>query len=108
MDIIALPADVPALFDEAGAPEERVERLVREAFGIYERGAPMVRVMRDEPSVHPSVAEGGEQVEASLTALIDAAAITRADRAVTRAMIDLGTGRRSATRASTRPRRSRL
>ena len=45
--------------------------------------------------VHPHVAEAGEEVEASLTALVDAAVepsgITPADRAVVRAMVDLGT-----------------
>jgi hypothetical protein len=69
----------------------RRERLVREAFSIYERGAPQLRAIRNEPGVHPSVAEAGERLEASLGALIDAARITRGERAVVRAMIDLGT-----------------
>ena len=45
---------------------------MREAFAIYERGAPELRVLRHEPGVHPSVAEAGEQLEASLAALVDA------------------------------------
>jgi AcrR family transcriptional regulator len=89
------PQSVPSLFDGVDAPAERIERLVREAFAIYERGAPELRVIRNEPEVHPSVAEAGEELEASLTALVDAAVepsgITPADRAVVRAMIDLGT-----------------
>ena len=54
-------------------PAERIERLVREAFAIYERGAPELRVIRNEPGAHPSVAEAGERLEASLAALVDAA-----------------------------------
>ena len=97
MQILALPdpQDVPSLFDGAEAPPERIARLVREAFAIYERGAPEVRVMRNEPGLHPHVAEAGEELEAALTALVDAAfepsGIAPADRAVVRAMVDLGT-----------------
>jgi AcrR family transcriptional regulator len=97
MEVIALPdpQGVPSLFDGVDAPAERIECLVREAFASYERGAPQLRAIRNEPEVHPSVAEAGEEVEASLSALIDAAVepsgITPADRAVVRAMVDLGT-----------------
>ena len=97
MQVVALPDPqaVPSLFDGADAPAERIERLVREAFAIYERGAPQLRAIRNEPDVHPSVAEAGEEVDASLSALVDAAfepsGITPADRAVVRAMVDLGT-----------------
>jgi AcrR family transcriptional regulator len=97
MQAIALPdpQGVPSLFDGVDAPADRIERLVREAFAIYERGAPQLRAIRNEPDVHPSVAEAGEELEASLTALVDAAVepsgITPADRAVVRAMVDLGT-----------------
>ena len=97
MQVIALPDpdDAPALFDGADGPAERVERLVREAFAIYERGAPQVRAMRNEPEIHPSVAEAGAELEASLTALVEAAlepsGAAPADRAVVRAMVDLDT-----------------
>jgi AcrR family transcriptional regulator len=97
MQVIAPPApeDVPSLFDGVDAPAERIELLVREAFAIYERGAPQLRAIRNEPGVHPSVAESGEELEASLSALVDAAVepsgITPADRAVVRAMVDLNT-----------------
>jgi AcrR family transcriptional regulator len=97
MQAIALPdpQGVPSLFDGVDAAADRIERLVREAFAIYERGAPQLRAIRNEPDVHPSVAEAGEELEASLTALVDAAVepsgITPADRAVVRAMVDLGT-----------------
>jgi AcrR family transcriptional regulator len=95
--VVALPdrQGVASLFDGLDAPVERIERLVREAFAIYERGAPQLRAIRTEPDVHPNVAEAGEEVEAALAALIDAAVepseITPADRAVVRAMVDLGT-----------------
>jgi AcrR family transcriptional regulator len=97
MQIVALPQpeNAPSLFDGVGATTERIERLVREAFAIYERGAPELRAIRNEPEVHPRVAEDAKALEASLTALVDAAVepfgITRADRAVVRAMVDLGT-----------------
>jgi hypothetical protein len=48
-------------------------------------------VVRDEPEAHPSVAVLGEELEASLAALVDAAGVAPADRPVVRAMIDLGT-----------------
>jgi AcrR family transcriptional regulator len=91
MRVIALPdpQDAPSLFDGADDPAERIERLVREVFAVYERGAPQLRAMRDEPGVHPGVAESAEQVEASLSALVEAAVAE--DRKVVRAMIDLGT-----------------
>jgi AcrR family transcriptional regulator len=80
----------PSLF--AGLDRvERLERLVREAFAIYERAAPQLRAIRNEPEVHPNVAEAGEEVEAALAALVDAAVEPGADRAVVRALIDLGT-----------------
>lgn len=97
MQIIALPdpRSVPSLFDGADTPAERIERLAREAFAIYERGAPQLRAIRNEPDIHPHVAEAGEEIEAALSALVDRALepldITPADRAVVRAMVDLGT-----------------
>jgi AcrR family transcriptional regulator len=108
MQLVALPdlQDVPSLFDGVDAPAERIERLVREVFAIYERGAPELRAIRNEPDVHPGVAEEAKALEASLTALVDAAGVQRADRAVVRAIIDSTPGRRSATTASSRPRPS--
>ena len=92
--VLALPGP-HAVFEAADAPAERIQRLVCEAFAIYERGAPQLRAIRRDPDVHPNIAEAGEEVEASLAALIDAAfepiGITPRDRAVVRAMIDLGT-----------------
>jgi AcrR family transcriptional regulator len=97
MEAIALPdpSAAAALFDGVSAPAERLDRLVLEVFSIYERGAPELHVIRNEPEAHPSVAEAGEELEASLTALVDAALAPSkaapADRAVVRAMVDLGT-----------------
>jgi AcrR family transcriptional regulator len=92
MEVVALPdpREAPSLFDGAGTPAERVERLVRHAFAIYERGAPELWVIRNEPGAHASVAQGGQELEASLAALVDAA-VEPPDRAVARAMVDLGT-----------------
>ena len=113
MEIVALPEpqDVPALFDGADAPAERIERLVRAAFAIYERGAPELRVIRGEPEVHPHVAEAGKAVEAALTALVEAASGPSASRPrIARSFARWSTsapGRRSATRASSPRRPSR-
>ncbi len=97
MQVVALPGphDVRSLFDGVDSPAERIERLVRAVFAIYERGAPELRAIRNERDVHPSVADAADEIEASLAAFVDAAAepseATPADRAVVRAMIDLGT-----------------
>ena len=92
--VLALP-DPRAVFEPGDAPAERIERLVREAFAIYERGAPQLRAIRNEPGVHQNVAQAGEEVEASLAALVDAAVepfeVGAADRALVRAMVDLNT-----------------
>ncbi|HWT23426.1 MAG TPA: helix-turn-helix domain-containing protein [Solirubrobacteraceae bacterium] len=97
MQVLALPdpAAVPALFEQATEPAARLERLAREVFAVYERGAPQLRAIRREGGVHPRVAESRVEVEASLGALVDTAlaplGATREDRAVARAMIDLCT-----------------
>jgi AcrR family transcriptional regulator len=95
MEIVALPtaADAAALFSGVGDPAGRIARLVAEVFAIYERGAPELRVVRREPGAHPSVAQLGETLEATLAALVDAAlpGASREDRSVARAMIDLDT-----------------
>jgi AcrR family transcriptional regulator len=89
------PPAAPALFEHAAEPAERIERLVREAFSLYERGAPELRAIRREAGVHPRVARDRDALEASLSALVDAALepldATPQDRAVVRAMVDLDT-----------------
>ena len=97
MQVVALPDPdtVPALFEDATEPAERIERLVREAFAIYERGAPELRAIRREADVHPRVGQDRDQLDASLSALVDTALgpldATHRDRAVARAMVDLNT-----------------
>jgi AcrR family transcriptional regulator len=97
MEVIALPepSTVPALFADATEPGERIERLVREVFAIYERGAPQLRAIRRDGDVHPGVAEARDELEASLGALVDTALApldaTPEDRAVARAVVDLNT-----------------
>jgi AcrR family transcriptional regulator len=94
MSVVALPDDAAGLFEGLHGAE-RVGRLVREAFAIYERGSRELQVVRREPDVHPSVAVLSEAFEASLSALVDGALepldAVPADRAVVRAMIDLNT-----------------
>ena len=97
MQVVALPAPatVPALFEHATEAAERIERLVREAFAIYERGAPALRAIRREADVHPRVGQDCDQLDASLSALVDTALgpldATQQDRAVARAVVDLNT-----------------
>jgi AcrR family transcriptional regulator len=97
MDALALPdpGTVPALFADATEPAERVERLVREAFAIYERGGAELRAIRREADVHARVAQDRDQLEASLSVLVDTALgpldATQRDHAVARALIDLNT-----------------
>lgn len=97
MGDMALPdADaVQVLFRDVADPRERIALLVREAYGIFERGAPEVRAMRREGDVHPDVARGRDAVEATLEALVDVALKplrpARGERAVVRALVDLGT-----------------
>ena len=93
MEVVALPAPDPALFEGLDDPAARIARLVEEVFAIYERGARELHVVRREPDAHPSVAELNEALEATLTAFVGAAlpGAPAHDRAVTRAMIDLDT-----------------
>jgi AcrR family transcriptional regulator len=97
MRAVALPdpATVPALFEHATEPRERIERLVREAFAIYERGAPELRAIRREAEVHPRIGQDRDQLDASLSALVDTALAPldapQQDCALARALVDLNT-----------------
>ncbi len=97
MQVLALPdpSTVPRLFEQATEPADRIERLVREVFAIYERGAPELRAIRREADVHPRVAQDRDELEASLSALVDTALrpldATQEDRALARALVDLNT-----------------
>lgn len=94
MQVVA-PPDPSTLFEHATRPAERIERLVRETFAMYERGAPQLRVIRREGDVHPRVAQDHNALEASLSALVDTALapfdVTQHDRALARALVDLNT-----------------
>lgn len=97
MEELALPSAsaARALFADVPTPQARIERLVAEAFAVYERGAAELTAVRREPDAHPSVAQAAAELESSLAALVDTALepleVTKADRRVVRAMIDLGT-----------------
>src|SRR5688500_5079721 len=52
MQAIALP-DPADVFEGAKDADERIGRLVREAFAIYERAAPWLRAIRVDADVHP-------------------------------------------------------
>lgn len=89
------PTEAEALFAGVDDVDARLDRLVRAAFGIYERGAADLRVVRREPDVHPTVVQVAAALEASLSALIEAALepleASEDDRRVVRALLDLGT-----------------
>ena len=95
MQALALPdpSSAPGCFADATQPAERIERLVRDVFAVYERGAAELRAVRREAGVHPRVARDRDALEASLGALVDAALepldLRAQDRAVARAMLDL-------------------
>jgi AcrR family transcriptional regulator len=97
MQALALPdpGAVSALFEDATGPAERIERLVRETFAIYERGGPELEAILRDADVHPRVAEDRDRLEATLSALVDTALepldATDEDRAVSRALVDLNT-----------------
>ena len=97
MQVVALPdpSTVAALFEQTKKPADRIEQLVREAFAIYERGAPQLRAIRRESDVHPRVVQDRDAFETSLSALVDIAleplAPSPHDRAVARALVDLNT-----------------
>jgi AcrR family transcriptional regulator len=97
MQALALPdpATVPALFAHASEPAERIELLVRETFRLYERGAAELRAIRREAHLHLRVTQDRDELEASLSALVDTALgplhANQQDRALARALVDLNT-----------------
>jgi AcrR family transcriptional regulator len=83
MEALALPDA-----DAVAAADDRPTALAREVFAIYERAAPDVRVLTREPDVHPGVRQAADDLERTLGALIDAAALP-GDRRVVRALLDI-------------------
>jgi AcrR family transcriptional regulator len=66
-ELLALP-DASVLADASG--RERVERLVDEVAGIYERGAPIVEGVERAHDLHPHLAERHRQLRDSIDALV--------------------------------------
>jgi AcrR family transcriptional regulator len=100
MEILALPqpAEAPALFAGVRGRRARLERLVEEAYAIWERGADALEPARRERDLHPMLAAADQMADAALDALIDAAleplgTVAESDRRVVRAMADLATWR---------------
>ena len=97
MQVVALPdpETTPSLFAGIDGLAERLERLVQETFAIYERGAPELHAIRNDPDVHPGIAAEAKAIDATLSALVEAALApldpTQQDRALVRAMVDLNT-----------------
>jgi len=96
---LALPAaeDVGNLFAGASGTRARIERLVAEVFGIYERGAPFIGNIRRERHQLPQLEDFHQQIEDTLDALAREAlqpltSSRQADQVV-RALIDLPTWR---------------
>jgi AcrR family transcriptional regulator len=95
MEIVALadPEDAPALLEGLRSPGERLTRLGREAFAIYERGARASRGSwaASPPCTRPSAS--AQTLEAALAALVDSAlepldADTQNRAAIAHAIID--------------------
>ena len=96
---LALPAaeDAGNLFAGASGTRARIERLVAEVFGIYERGAPFIGNIRRERHQLPQLEDFHQQIEDTLDALAREAlqpftSSRQADQVV-RALIDLPTWR---------------
>jgi AcrR family transcriptional regulator len=96
---LALPAagDIGNLFAGVGGTRPRIERLVAEVFGIYERGAPFIDNIRRERRQLPQLEDYHQQIEKTLDALVCEAlqpfTPSRQAGEVVRALIDLPTWR---------------
>src|SRR5215468_1495093 len=95
---LALPAaDVRDLFAGASGTRARIERLVAQVFGIYQRGAPFIDNIRRERGQLPQLEDFHQQIEETLDALAREALqpFTPGRQAgeVVRALIDLPTWR---------------
>jgi AcrR family transcriptional regulator len=92
---LALPQgdEVARVFADARSSTSRIERLVREIFAVYERGAPFIENIRREHRELPALEPWHRQVEAAIDALTAEALkpLRPGDHAwgVARALIDL-------------------
>jgi AcrR family transcriptional regulator len=107
---LALPAagDIGAVFAGARGTRVRIERLVTEVFGVYERGAPFIGNIRQERGQLPQLEAFHQQIEHTLDALVREAlrplAPSRQASEVIRALIDLPTWRAFTERGFTAAR----
>ena len=96
---LALPAGegIRNLFAGASGTRTRIERLVAEVFGIYERGAPFIDNIRRERHQLPQLEDFHQQIEETLDALAREALRplppSRSVGEIVRALIDLPTWR---------------
>ena len=96
---LALPAadDIRDLFADASSTPTRIKRLVAEAFGIYQRGAPFIDNIRRERRQLPQLEDYHQKIEETLDALAGQALqpLTPSRQAgdIVRALIDLSTWR---------------
>ena len=74
--------DMRAPSGPMSATDDRVETLVREVFGMYERAAPELRVTRAEPDVHPVVRRGADALAEPKAVSATARAVSTSTRAV--------------------------
>jgi AcrR family transcriptional regulator len=94
---LALPTgdDVARVFDRAHSSRERIQQLVGEVFGAYERGAPYIDNVRRERETLPQLEPWHRHIEESLDALTHEALrpLDLIERTVNvvRALIDLST-----------------
>jgi AcrR family transcriptional regulator len=97
MGLLALPTatDVAELYAGVKNPHARIERLVGAVFAIYERAADVVRATLGQADVHPQVARDAAEIQAALSALVEAALepleVGVHERRLTRAMVDVAT-----------------
>lgn len=81
------------LFREPASRAERIERLVAETFGFYERAGRVVDNVRRDREKLPALQHAHDRLEAGLVALVDAAlaplGVSVEDRRRARALLDV-------------------
>ncbi len=87
------PERAAAVFAGAATPSERIERLVGEVYGFYERAGRIVDNVRRDRRDLPVLEQAHEQLEAGIGALVDEAleplAAGDRERLVVRALLDV-------------------
>lgn len=96
-ETLALPSaeDIPDLFEDASDTAQRIERLVVELFGVYERGAPFIWNIRRERGELPGLEPYHRFLEDSRVTLtreaLSALDPSERDIGVVRALTDVAT-----------------